>query len=167
MRRQGHSGFTLIELLAVITLIAMLVGLLLPAVQWVRKRARWAEARAEAASLVNAVKSFFLEYGYWPCPQCDPDEDNPPEGTFAFAEDNYSSVVIHLMPNDDWNPKSILFLEIDGFRREGGAGPLLSPWGGPYRISIDTRYPSPLSAIGSGVRVEALNEQGAAVVSVE
>ena len=63
---QTRSGFTLVELLVVITIIAILVALLLPAVQMAREAARSGECRNNMKQLALAVHSHVAIRGYYP-----------------------------------------------------------------------------------------------------
>jgi prepilin-type N-terminal cleavage/methylation domain-containing protein len=100
-----RRGFTLIELLVVIAIIAILVALLLPAVQQAREAARRTQCKNNLAQISLATLNYEMAHGVLP-PGC----VNPDGPIMSTPEGYHMSWTVQLLPYLDQSP---LFEEID------------------------------------------------------
>jgi prepilin-type N-terminal cleavage/methylation domain-containing protein len=112
--RRNHGGFTLIELLVVIAIIAILIALLVPAVQKVRETAARSQCQNNLKQLALACHSYYETFGTLPRDGTNLFLDTshgPPQGTGCCGAD---------APHWSWIARLLPFIEQDNLYKQGG-----------------------------------------------
>jgi prepilin-type N-terminal cleavage/methylation domain-containing protein len=105
----GRPAFTLVELLVVIAIIAVLIGLLLPAVQKVREAAARASCQNNLKQLGLAVHNYHTDYGLFPVNRC----LGCYESGWEFSEH------FEVAPQWSWLALLLPYIEQDNLYRKG------------------------------------------------
>ena len=113
--KRKRTGFTVVEILTVVTIIAILLGVLIPALSMVRNFAKETKQKAQIAGIELALLAFRNDYG-----------DYPPSDNNLLTSPNYcgaQKLAEALLGWDlmGFHPKS-------AWRADGYDGPVLGPW---------------------------------------
>lgn len=133
----SRRGFTLVELLVVIAIIGILAGLLLPAVNTVKKKGFESRAMVEVKALDAALRQYYAEYGKFP--------DLTPD---VFGKDKDNKNLVSALSSN--NPRKIMFLEVQEENRDAD-GNFVDPWGSQYRAVVDHDFDNQVDTKISGV----------------
>ncbi len=95
-----NAGFTIIELLTVIAMIAVLMGILIPASMMVRNTAKAAKQRAQLMTIGLGLTAFQNDYGDYLASE---DTANNYTGAERLAEALLGRDLLGFNPNTDWD----------------------------------------------------------------
>jgi prepilin-type N-terminal cleavage/methylation domain-containing protein len=149
VRDRNRNGFTLLELLVVIAIIAVLAGLLFPAVQSVLERAKKVQAKNDLTQIVTAVNAFYTEYGQSPLVGT----VSTPDTTYGASGNNSGALFNELRAKtSSLNTRQIQFIspsedatQTSPKGKIGSDNQFHDPWGNAYVIRIDADYDNQVS----------------------
>jgi len=121
--RENIKGFTLLELLTVISIIAVLMGIVVPIVSEATRKSKVAKSRATIAKIEMALSAYENDWGEFPPPPSNtaPDLNNNTGDLYTFlnARSTSGSAYMEIRTQDTNSNDQIL-----------------DPWGNPYVVTV-------------------------------
>jgi len=146
-------GFTLVELLVVITIIALLAGLLLPVIVGAIKKAEIHKALGEVTAIAAALEHYQVEYSKYPG-QTSGGSGSDHQYAGGGGGSEYAKLINVLRGTNydtTWsNPRSVVFLSVDDRSMSTNSngsgsysaqpGEMADPWGDHYEVIADWNF---------------------------
>ena len=152
MRRRRHA-FTLIELLVVIAIIAILIGLLLPAVQKIREAANRMKCTNNLKQIGLGIHNYESAFGYFPTAGGQSQSIDIPTNTAGFETKGWGYQLLPYIEQDSlfrigqqtgafgWNAaigKAMVEVPVKMYQcpsRGNGRQSVTMPWGSVYQMN--------------------------------
>lgn len=151
------GGFTLIELLVVIGILALLMAILMPAVNKLMAKAESSRAKTDVQRIASAWQSYYAEYKRWPVPSSMILFNGLGGVSVSGAEGSTGMpTIVQVMTNimypvasaqetglrnmhpivTNYNPKGMVFMAFDSESVDAN-GNMVDPWGNTYFFMFD------------------------------
>lgn len=151
-----RAGFTLIELLVVIAIIAILSGLIFPAVSLVLRKGIISTAQTEVKSIESALNAYLSDYGKFPRDSGTDDKIYGRIDSTSSGEKDNRDIIKALRGLDPaTNPRRINYLEVSQ-NSLSVDGDMLDPWQNQYFIALNTDFDTILN-VGTITNLEGRN----------